>query len=163
MQEIAYPYGYGIETEERNTLHLPDRHDTLPDAVDGFFHLIIYSKSPKDKVEQDEYGNTTNGGDQPSGSSKLADDVVETSACSGKEGSENLYLHDESQCRDTQHQQRIDSPFCHDGTDSFRERHVIVAFQHSAPSKLAYTGDDEADGIGEEDAVDADGGSWMFA
>ena len=58
---------------------------------------------------------------------------------------------------------RVDGSLRHNGAESLRKRHSVIASQHSAACKLAHARHDEADCVGEEYGVDARRRTRFFA
>ena len=163
VEEVAEPDGYGEEGEQRNVLDVLQRDDALPDTAKCRAYLIIYGKFAQEEVEQDEHGDGTDGHDEIACPGESVEDVVEVGARLAEEGAEGAHLQQDDDGGDAHDEQGVDGSLGDYGAQGFGERHVIVALQYTTARELAYAGNDQRSGIGEEDAVDAGGRAWMLA
>ena len=112
---------------------------------------------------QDEHGNAADGGNQVARGGKLAQDAVHAGARLVEEVQKHGNLHQKHQSGDEQHEQRVDGSFCYYGTQRFGKRDSVPSLQHGASCKFTRSRDNEAQGVGYEDGVDADAASGLFA
>ena len=163
MQEIACPYSESVHDEAHGTLHTAYRHDALPNALHRSLHLIIYGKPTHDVPRQKAYCKSANGCDDVAGGRESCQQSADVGAGAVEEGVEHAELAQHGDKGYAHDQCRIDGTLHHYRAQSLGKRHSVVAAQHTATGKLAYTRHYKADGIGEEYGVDAGGRARMFA
>ena len=163
MQEIACPDAKREQHEERSVLDVPDGHNALPDASHGGSHLIIYCKASHYVPCEDADGDAADGCNGVSRGGEAGEDGVDVSAGAVEERREYVELEHYREQRDEHYERRVDGSLRHNGAESLRKRHSVIASQHSAACKLAHARHDEADSVGEEYGVDARRRTRLFA
>ena len=93
MQEVHYPDANGEEQVERQVLHPSQREHTLPDATQRHLHLIIYREVLQQQMEQDKYGDATDGSYEPTSQGESTQDAIERGACLLKKCAKDTHLH----------------------------------------------------------------------
>ena len=104
MQEVAQPDAYRKEDEQWDVLDILQRDDTLPDATQRRFHLIIYRELVQQKVQQYQHGHATDGYYQITCPRETIEDVVQVGTRLMEERAESTHLQQDDDRCDAHHQ-----------------------------------------------------------
>ena len=89
--------------------------------------------------------------------------MVETHACLLEKRAEDAHLYEQNQSGIGHHDEGIYCSLCHNGSQCFRERDVIITFQDTTSGELADAWNNQADGIRQENGIEADRCPRVFA
>ena len=126
------------------------------DILYGLLDFLPHRQLVKDGEQQGEDAQNADDGDEYARGGELAEHAMKTYARDVEETQEYGHLPKKNRACEKQDKQTVNNAFRDNRTQGFGKRGVLILLQNAAPYNLADAWNDQTDGIGNENSIDAD-------